>query len=209
MYYRRTIRAALLATVAASAALPMAAHAQSDTTPEATVPQAAAEAEVQDIVVTARRRNETSLTTPVAISAIGGAELDRRGINNIDSLARAVPTLLTSEATGSAQGGVVAIRGLSGVDGNPFGDQAVSFNIDGVQVARSSVRRLSQMDIAQIEVLKGPQALFFGKNSRPALSRASSRRAMSSRRTRPATRASSRARSPRPSASASRPITTI
>jgi iron complex outermembrane recepter protein len=165
MYYRRTIRAALLATVAASAALPMAAHAQSDTTPEATVPQAAAEAEVQDIVVTARRRNETSLTTPVAISAIGGAELDRRGINNIDSLARAVPTLLTSEATGSAQGGVVAIRGLSGVDGNPFGDQAVSFNIDGVQVARSSVRRLSQMDIAQIEVLKGPQALFFGKNS--------------------------------------------
>ena len=41
----------------------------------------------------------------------------------------------------------------------------MSFNIDGAQVARATVRRMAEMDIAQVEVLKGPQALFFGKNS--------------------------------------------
>lgn len=159
---RDVIRIALGATVAASALLPAAAMAQ-EAPPSAR--SEAGEAPGSDIIVTARRRNETSIATPVAITAIGGAELQQRGISNVDALARTVPTLITSEATSSSQGGIVAIRGLSGVDANPFGDQAVSFNIDGVQVARSSVRRLSQMDIAQIEVLKGPQALFFGKNS--------------------------------------------
>ncbi|WP_417595914.1 TonB-dependent receptor [Parasphingorhabdus sp.] len=120
---------------------------------------------VDEIIVTARRREETSLSVPVAITAVSGAQLNDRGISNVDALARSVPTLITSEATSSPQGGIVSLRGLSGVDANPFSDQAVSFNIDGVPVARSSVRRLSQMDIAQIEVLKGPQALFFGKNS--------------------------------------------
>lgn len=117
------------------------------------------------IIVTARRREETFIQAPVQIQALSGDQLSDRGISNVDSLSRAIPTLVTSEATSSPQGGIVALRGLSGVDANPFSDQAVSFNIDGVPVARSSVRRLSQVDIAQIEVLKGPQALFFGKNS--------------------------------------------
>lgn len=63
------------------------------------------------------------------------------------------------------QGGIIAIRGISGADNNPLNDQAVSFNIDGVSIGRASVRRMSDMDIEQIEVLKGPQALYFGKNS--------------------------------------------
>ena len=162
-------RALLAASVASSALIWSQALAQGATAPATTPVRAAAStdpnAAVGDIIVTARRRDETSIATPVAIQAVSGAELERRNINTVDTLARIIPTLITSEATSSPQGGIVAIRGLSGVDGNPFGDQAVAFNIDGVQVARSSVRRLSQMDIAQIEVLKGPQALFFGKNS--------------------------------------------
>lgn len=168
-------RAALGASVAlAVLASAGQAHAQAFGTPTAPttgLPQGDAIMSEQgganggEILVTARRRDETTIAVPVAVVAIGGAELERRAINTIDSLARAVPSLITSEATSSPQGGIVAIRGLSGVDANPFGDQAVSFNIDGVQVARSSVRRLGQMDVSQIEVLKGPQALFFGKNS--------------------------------------------
>lgn len=157
----RAFRQAVLCATASSALLSHAAWGQESeiATPEATA------ASDGDIIVTARRREETSISAPVAITAISGEQLAQRGISSVDALARAVPTLITSEATSSPQGGIVAIRGLSGVDANPFGDQAVSFNIDGVAVARSSVRRLSQMDIAQIEVLKGPQALFFGKNS--------------------------------------------
>lgn len=117
-----------------------------------------------DIIVTARKRDETSIAVPVAITVVSGTELERRGIVNMDALARIVPSLVIGD-NGGQQGGIVAIRGLAGADTNPFGDQAVSFNIDGVQVARSSIRRMSEMDMAQIEVLKGPQALFFGKNS--------------------------------------------
>jgi len=118
-----------------------------------------------DIIVTARKRDETSLAVPVVVSAVGSAELNRRAINNLDGIARIVPQLLIGPQGGSVQGGNIAIRGISGPDSNPFGDQAVSFNVDGVQVAKASVRRMSDIDIAQVEVLKGPQALFFGKNS--------------------------------------------
>ncbi|WP_340318174.1 TonB-dependent receptor [Rhizorhabdus argentea] len=132
------------------------------------VPAAAAQAApepVDDILVTARRRDEASIAVPVMLTAVSGAELQRRAINDMDSLARLVPGLTIAGAGGSTQGGTVVLRGVAGPDTNPLGDQAVSFNIDGVQVAKSSIRRLAFMDLQQVEVLKGPQALFFGKNS--------------------------------------------
>ncbi|MEY4529226.1 MAG: hypothetical protein RL768_2945, partial [Nitrospirota bacterium] len=98
-------------------------------------------------------------------SSVPAAELDRRGITNLDSLARVVPQLIVGTASGSVQGGIITIRGIAGPEANPFGDQAVSLSIDGVQIAKASVRRMSDMDIQQVDVLKGPQALFFGKNS--------------------------------------------
>lgn len=124
----------------------------------------APEASGDEIIVTARKRDETSISVPVALTAVGNAELERRAINSMDGLARVVPALTIGD-NAAQQGGIVAIRGLAGADTNPFGDQAVSFNIDGVGIGRASVRRMAEMDIQQIEVLKGPQALFFGKNS--------------------------------------------
>ena len=118
----------------------------------------------EEIIVTARKRAESLIDVPVAITAVSGAELERRGVNSIDGLARLVPQLIVGEGS-NVQGGNIAIRGISGADANPFADQAVSFNIDGVQVARATIRRLGQMDMQQVEVLKGPQALFYGKNS--------------------------------------------
>lgn len=121
--------------------------------------------EIGELVVTARKRDETLIAVPVVLTAVSGAELQRRGISNLDGLARAVPMLTIGEGGGTVQGGTIALRGIAGPDTNPFGDQAVSFNIDSVQVAKASVRRLGDFDIQQVEVLKGPQALFFGKNS--------------------------------------------
>jgi iron complex outermembrane receptor protein len=137
------------------------------TTPvgETVTPDADAAPGGGDIVVTARKRTETLISVPVVVSAVPAAELERRAVVNLDGIARIVPQLLIAPQGGSVQGGNIAIRGISGPDSNPFGDQAVSFNIDGVQVAKANVRRMSDTDIAQVEVLKGPQALFFGKNS--------------------------------------------
>lgn len=126
----------------------------------------AANASSGDIIVTARKRSETAIAVPVTISAIGADELSRRNITTMDALARAVPALIVGDGGSSGlQGGLIVIRGISGTETNPFSDQAVSFNIDGVQVAKASVRRMGQMDMQQVEVLKGPQALYFGKNS--------------------------------------------
>ena len=133
-------------------------------TTSAQAPKVAA-AELEEIIVSARKRDETSIAVPVVISAIGAKELERRGINTIDAVARAVPAVMIGDSGSGFQGGNVTIRGLGGADTNAFGDQAVSFAIDGVQVAKGNIRRIGQMDMQQIEVMKGPQALFFGKNS--------------------------------------------
>lgn len=154
----RMNRAILMVGLSWTAMAP--AHAQTNEDNKAT-----AGSGVEDIIVTARKREESLISVPVVVTAVSGKQLENRGINNADALARIVPQLIIGEGSGTVQGGNIALRGISGADANPFADQAVSFNIDGVQVARASIRRMANMDIQQIEVLKGPQALFFGKNS--------------------------------------------
>lgn len=163
MHLRDIARTGLLATAASGVLFVAPAFAQAPASAPAAVSDPAAND--GDIIVTARKRAETSLQVPVTIAAIGGQELQNRAINSIDAVARLVPSLITGEGGGTVQGGIIAIRGISGADNNPLNDQAVSFNIDGVSIGRASVRRMSDMDIQQVEVLKGPQALYYGKNS--------------------------------------------
>lgn len=118
-----------------------------------------------DIVVTARKRSESLQSVPVTVTAVTGATLAARGIVTLEGFARTVPQLFLANSSGSFQGGAIGLRGISAGDGNVFGDQAVAFNIDGVLIARSSPRRFQQFDIGQVEILKGPQALYYGKNS--------------------------------------------
>lgn len=150
-----------------AAVLPTVQPALAQTNSAEEVDTAAAQTVSDDdaIVVTARRRDESSIAVPVVLTAVAGETLVNRGVVNLDGLSRIVPQLLIGPQGGAVQGGNISIRGIAGPDSNPFGDQAVSFTIDGVQVAKSSIRRMTDFDVAQIEVLKGPQALFFGKNS--------------------------------------------
>jgi len=120
---------------------------------------------LEEIVITARKRTESIMSAPVAVSAINSTEMNHRGLVTVDAIARSTPAVMTGDSGSGFQGGNVVIRGLSGADANALGDQAVSFVIDGVQVAKGNVRRLTQMDMEQIEILKGPQTLFYGKNS--------------------------------------------
>src|ERR1700709_2471246 len=59
----------------------------------------------------------------------------------------------------------IALRGVGTTGNNPTFDQTVSVNIDGVQISRGNALRVGQIDMNSIEILRGPQALFFGKNS--------------------------------------------
>ncbi|MCK9541024.1 MAG: TonB-dependent receptor [Novosphingobium sp.] len=118
-----------------------------------------------DIIVTARRREESLQDVPVVMTAFGKEQIDRLGIASVDDVASFTPSFLSySDGSGSTQG-VTAIRGVSTGFLVTGGNQAVSTNVDGIQINQGIGNRPSQVDIAHIEVLKGPQALFFGKNS--------------------------------------------
>jgi len=127
--------------------------------------QSARVPQLEEITVTARKQTETAIATPVILTGVSKAQIEQRSITTIDALARVVPTLMSGIGGGTTQGGEIALRGISGQDVNPLADQAVSFNLDGVPIALATVRFLGQMDMAQIEVLEGPQALYYGRNS--------------------------------------------
>lgn len=127
--------------------------------------QVAAEAEgvdASEIVVTARKRNEAAIDIPVSVTALNQKQIERYATGDIQAISTRVPGLTASDASSS---GTLALRGISSSPGNPAADQGVSVNVDGLQVGSPLIMRLAQVDLAQIEVLKGPQALFFGKNS--------------------------------------------
>lgn len=117
-----------------------------------------------DIIVTARQRKETLLESPVAVSAIGGEQLSKLGVTDARDLAKLAPSLSIGQSTSGA-GGVIVLRGIGTSPSNAGFDQAVSVNVDGVQTGRARIVTLGLLDLAQVEVMKGPQALFFGKNS--------------------------------------------
>lgn len=117
-----------------------------------------------DIIVSARRRDETAQETPVALTVLNDALLDRYAIRGVASIQSLTPGLYTGESSG-AMGGTISLRGIGSGDSMAFIDLAVSANVDGVPISSAQILRAAQMDLKQIEVLRGPQALFFGKNS--------------------------------------------
>lgn len=150
------VAALALATSAASPAIAQEAEVAAGTSAE--------NFNEGDIIVTARRRVETAQETPVAISVLNEALLDRYAVKGIASIQTLTPGLVTGEASGSV-GGSIALRGIGSGDSQPFIDQAISLNVDGVPISTAQLLRAAQLDLQQIEILRGPQALFFGKNS--------------------------------------------
>lgn len=148
------------AVIALTGALERPAYAQG-----ATDPQAQPEAGLPgDIIVTARRRVETVQETPVAMTVLNEQLLDRYSVDGVADIASLTPGLYTGESSG-AMGGSISLRGVGSGESMAFIDQAVSVNVDGVPISSAQILRAAQMDLKQIEVLRGPQALFFGKNS--------------------------------------------
>lgn len=113
------------------------------------------------IVVTARKRDETLTDAPVAVTAIGGEELENQGVTGLEQLSARVPGLQVGRA---AQTSSVFIRGVgSGI--NKGFEQSVGMYVDGVYQPRSRQFTQSLFDLQQAEVLRGPQGLLFGKNT--------------------------------------------
>ncbi|UNU42334.1 TonB-dependent receptor [Sphingopyxis sp. YF1] len=161
----RAIRHAYLTSivVAAGLAVPAWAQAPAGTAPVAADEGADAPAE-GEIIVTARRRDERLIDAPVAITALGGAQLDNYAVTEFSDMASLVPTMVAGKAA-SGSSASIFLRGVGSTALSAGFDQSVSFVVDGMPMSRGREISLSQYDVQRIEVLKGPQALFFGKNA--------------------------------------------
>jgi outer membrane receptor protein involved in Fe transport len=116
------------------------------------------------IVVTARKRAETIQSAPVAIFAITGDQMKQYALTDLTEASTQTPGLLVGSG-GVNSGASIYLRGV-GSSLTSFGfDQAVAIVVENVPVGQGRILDSSFFDMQQIEVLKGPQALFFGKNS--------------------------------------------
>ena len=158
------VRNGLLASSAMLAALtlPQAALAQ-DTT---VAPQASEDADIPqgEIIVTARKQNETLQEVPVTIAVVSGKTLDDYHLTKAEDVAGRVPTL-NVQVGGSGSGGTIALRGVGSSAISASFDSAIAFDFDGVQVSTMRLVQAGFYDVGQIEVLKGPQSLYFGKSA--------------------------------------------
>lgn len=159
-----SIRFLLLATAASAPIAVPAAYAQEEAAP---VDQAATSSDASNsgIVVTARRRVETAQEVPLAISVINGDSIEATGNFNIQKLQQLTPTLQVYSS--NPRNTAVNIRGL----GVPFGltsdgfEQGVGIYVDDVYNARVAAAVFDFLDVAQVEVLRGPQGTLYGKNT--------------------------------------------
>jgi iron complex outermembrane receptor protein len=159
-----TLAFLLAGQVAAASPLPNLSAEPQDAAPAATELETATPTP-GDVVVTARRRAESVQRVPIAISVIGGADIDKTGAFNVNRLQQQQPSLqfYSSNPRNSA----INIRGL----GAPFGltndgiEQGVGFYVDGVYIGRIGASTFDFVDVDRVEVLRGPQGTLYGKNT--------------------------------------------
>ncbi len=121
---------------------------------------------LNDIIVTARRRNEPLQRVPVSVIAFKEADLESHSVTNLRSLQNFVPnlTISASQNVGEAAGNVF-IRGIGQEDFAVGAEPGVGFYVDGVYFARTTGTLMNLTDISRIEILRGPQGTLYGKNT--------------------------------------------
>ncbi|MFZ1832184.1 MAG: TonB-dependent receptor [Pseudomonadales bacterium] len=116
---------------------------------------------IEEVVVTARKRDESMQDVPIAITAFSGDQLRDAGVTNIKTLGLQVPGLQIDEAS-TAQ---IWIRGIGQRDDGARVDGPVGVYLDGLYIPRKDGQLLDIMDVQSVQVLRGPQGTLFGKNT--------------------------------------------
>ncbi len=118
---------------------------------------------LEEVIVTATRRAESVQDIPTSIVALTSADLDRRGITDFQNLSDSISGL-TLDRTSAAISSAVYIRGM-GTAGTSSAKKSVGVVYDGIYLLRPGLVFTEMMDVASVEVLRGPQGTLFGKNT--------------------------------------------
>lgn len=121
--------------------------------------------ELSEVVVTARRREESLREVPVAVTALTERAIETAGIEDIGDLDTEVPNLTIYAARGSSSTVTAYIRGVGQSDPLWGVDPGVGVYLDDVYIARPQGALLDVVDVSRIEVLRGPQGTLYGKNT--------------------------------------------
>jgi iron complex outermembrane receptor protein len=121
-------------------------------------------AQVAEVVVTARKREENVQNIPVAVSAVSGKDIQKFNLSTVEDVAQQTPQLVIARGS-SGSGADISLRGIGSSSENIGIEQSVSVNIDGVYYGQGRAIDEGTFDVSGLQVLKGPQALFYGKNA--------------------------------------------
>ncbi|WP_417316680.1 TonB-dependent receptor [Emcibacter sp.] len=116
---------------------------------------------LEEIVVTSQYREQSLSDVPISVNVVSGAKLEEQSIERMADLQFAVPNFTMAE---SGIGTNVFMRGIGSGNNQGF-EQSVGVYVDGIHHGRAQQTRQPFLDLARVEVLRGPQSILFGKNS--------------------------------------------
>ncbi len=120
---------------------------------------------VEEIVVTAQRREERLQDVPMAVSAFSSDQIEARGIENVSDLNALAPGLQISQTISNTTISQISIRGITQINPAIYWDPAVGVYVDGVYIGKSQGGIFNVVDLERVEVLRGPQGTLYGRNT--------------------------------------------
>ncbi len=126
---------------------------------------AMAQLQLEEVVVTARKRQESLQETPIAVSAFSGETMEQLGMRDIADLTKVVPNVDMYTGNGTTGAGNVFIRGVGARNTGVNYDSGVGIYVDGVYLSRADGAVMDNVDVQSVQVLRGPQGTLFGKNT--------------------------------------------
>ncbi|MGI9276820.1 MAG: TonB-dependent receptor [Endozoicomonas sp.] len=122
-------------------------------------------AELEEVIVTAQKREQDLQDTPIAVSAFGADAINDQGISDISDVSQFAPNVEIAETPGGSTGATITIRGSSTINPAVTWEPTVGIYVDGVFIAKNVGGLFDVAELERIEVLRGPQGTLYGKNT--------------------------------------------